>query len=272
MTFAAEIDPGVAGSAAESAPEVPSHANTTTLVGCSDHREKDKASVQSKKWGLFAAAIAALAASPAMADEWWLVFMGGEKPARLVVAIDEDYIGQSGFFGGVFKLETLAILENEKSPDWITSNVIVDCVDKTIEEKLIQISPRGGPLERAPDQPPRAPKDAVERQLLQFGCEMGLKTEAERAAFRQVDNMERGMLYLGQFSIEGIADLTWKAIWPDGTRPPHNETRTPEELESETKRSLKHIQDIITLTRAMAGQVIEKDKAVTQQLIRKRGQ
>jgi hypothetical protein len=228
--------------------------------------------VRARKLGLFAAVLAALAATPAMADEWWLVFMGGEKPARLVVAIDEDYIGQAGFFGGVFKLETLAILENEKSPDWITSNVIVDCVGKTIEEKLIQISPRGGPLQRAPDQPPRAPKDAVERQLLQFGCEMGLKTEAERAAFRQVDNMERGILYLGQFSIEGVADLTWKAIWPDGTRPPHNETRTPEELEQETQRSLKHIQDIITLTRAMAGQVIEEDKAVTQQLIRKRGQ
>ncbi len=83
--------------------------------------------------------------------------------------------------------------------------------------------------------------------------------------------MERGLLYLGQFSIEGVADLTWKAIRPDGTRPPHNETRTPEELEQETQRSLKHIQDIITLTRAMAGQIIEEDKAVTQQLIQQRG-
>ncbi len=228
--------------------------------------------MRTRKLGLFAAALAALASTPAMANEWWLIFMGGEKPARLVVAVDEDYIGQHGFFGGVFKLETLAILENEKSPDWITSNVIVDCVGKSIEEKLIQISPRGGPLQRAPDQPARAPKDAVERQLLEFGCEMGLKTEEQRAAYRQVDNIERGMLYLGQFSIEGVADLTWKAIWPDGTRPPHNETRTPEELERETKRNLEHIQDIITLTRAMAGQVIEEDKAITQQLIRKRGQ
>ncbi len=66
--------------------------------------ERRRFSVRTRESGLVAGALAALAATPAMADEWWLqVFMGGEKPARLVVAIDEDYIGQSGFFGGVFQ-------------------------------------------------------------------------------------------------------------------------------------------------------------------------
>ncbi|WP_434032050.1 hypothetical protein [[Pseudomonas] boreopolis] len=211
-------------------------------------------------------------ATPAKAGEWWLVFLGGEKPARLVIAVDEDYINPYGFGPGVYKLETLAVLENEKLPDWITSNVIVDCAAQTIEEKLIQISPRGGPLQRAPDQPARLPKDAVERQLLEFGCEMGSKKDAERVALRLIDNTGRGLLYLGGFTIEGIADLTWKAIWPDGTRPPHNETRTPEEMERDFNNSITRIDQIITLTRAMAGQIIEDDKAVTEQLRRRRGQ
>lgn len=225
-----------------------------------------------RKIGLIAASALGMMATPAMAGEWWLVFLGGEKPARLVVAVDEDYISPYGFGPGVYKLETLAVLENEKSPDWITSNVIVDCAAGTIEEKLIQISPRGGPLQRAPDQPARSPKDAVERQLLEFGCEMGPKKDADRAALRQVDNMERGLLHIGGFTIEGIADLTWKAIWADGTRPPHNETRTPEEMERDFNNSVARINQIITLTRAMAGQVIEEDKAVTEQLRRRRGQ
>ena len=45
--------------------------------------------MQTRKLGYFATAVAALTTTPAMADEWWLAFMGGEKPARLVVAIDE---------------------------------------------------------------------------------------------------------------------------------------------------------------------------------------
>lgn len=225
-----------------------------------------------RKMALVLATALGAMATPAHAGEWWLVFLGGEKPARLVVAVDEDYISPYGFGPGVYKLETLAVLENEKLPDWITSNVIVDCLGRTIEEKLIQISPRGGALQRAPDQPARAPKDAVERQLLEFGCEMGPKKDAERVAARQVDNTGRGLLYVGGFTIEGIADLTWQAIWPDGTRPPHNETRTPEEMERDFNRSVAHIKEIITLTRAMAGQVIEEDKAVTQDLLRRRGQ
>ncbi len=95
------------------------------------------------------AGAAVMLASPALAGERWLVYTGGEKPGRIFVVVDETYLDAVPFTEKTYKLETVTVLENAKAPDWVSSNMIIDCGRNTLEEKLIQVSPRGEAHDRA---------------------------------------------------------------------------------------------------------------------------
>lgn len=211
-------------------------------------------------FGMAMACVCVTAASPATASEWWLVFLGGEKPGRLVVTVDEDFLDPVPFADNTYKLETFALMEHPKSPEWVTSNVIVDCTRGTLEEKLVQVSPRDDFVQRMPDQPARAPKDAVERKLVEFGCEMGPKTQAERAAMRDLNLTERGLFFMGPMTLGGITDFTWKNFWEDGTRPVVASKRSQEEVDAKMAELAARRKKALDEANAIAGTVIAADK------------
>jgi hypothetical protein len=211
-------------------------------------------------FGMAMACACAAAALPAMASEWWLVFLGGEKPGRLVVTVDEDFLDPVPFADNTYKLETFALMEHPKSPEWVTSNVIVDCTRGTLEEKLVQVSPRDDFVQRMPDQPARAPKDAVERKLVEFGCEMGPKTQAERAAMRDLNLTERGLFFMGPMTLGGITDFTWKNFWEDGTRPVVASKRSQEEVDAKMAELAVRRKKALDEAYAIAGTVVAADK------------
>ncbi|HWW58292.1 MAG TPA: hypothetical protein VN047_15470 [Sphingopyxis sp.] len=76
---------------------------------------------------LATAALAVITTSPALAGDRWLVYTGGEKPGRIFVVVDETYLDAVPFAEKTCKLETVTILENAKAPDWVSSNMIIDC-------------------------------------------------------------------------------------------------------------------------------------------------
>lgn len=206
------------------------------------------------------AALVATMISPAFAGERWLVYTGGEKPSRIFVVADETYLDAVPFTDKTYKLEIITILENPKAPDWVSSNMIIDCARRTLEEKLIQVSPRGGKLTTVPDQPPQPPKNAVGEALIAFACEMGPKTEAKRIAARKADNRERGWMFLGPLTTSDVGDLAWKSAWSDGTRPAGT-PRSAAELEREMASLDARRQKALAEAQAIAGQTVEREKA-----------
>lgn len=211
------------------------------------------------KYAMAAAAMAAMLATPALAGDRWVVYAGGEKPSRIFVLVDESYLHEVPFRDESYKLETLTILENEKSPDWVTSNMIIDCLRNTFEETFIQVSPRGGKLTRAPDQPAKEPTNPVGKALIAFACEMGPKNDQERVAARKVDQLARGWMFLGPLSIPDATDLAWNAMWTDGKRPAGN-PRSIAELDREMEALNARRQKALGMAQAIAGEVVEADK------------
>ncbi|WP_157499337.1 hypothetical protein [Lysobacter sp. Root604] len=213
-----------------------------------------------KKCRMVVAVVAAMMATPAMAGEWWLVFMGGEKPARLIVAVDEAFLDPVPFTKNSYKLETFSLMEHPKSPDSVTSNVIVDCDEQTLEEKLIQVSPRDDFVKTVPDQPAHPPKDAVDRKLVEFACEMGPKAQAERLAMRKANNSERGLLFMGPLTTTAIGDFAWKNFWSDGKRPVVASKRSKQEMDAKMAELAERRKAALAEANAIAGQVVEADK------------
>lgn len=213
-----------------------------------------------KKYRMAVAIVAAMAATPAMAGQWWLVFMGGEKPARIAVMVDEAFFDEVPFSGGSYKLETLSLMEHPKSPDWVSSDIIVNCGQQTLEEKMIQVSPRDDFAHSVPDQPAHPPKDAVGRRLIEFACELGPKTGAQRHAWRHSDNTQRGMLFMGELTSNGASDFIWKKLWTDGTRPVVASKRTKQEIDAKMAELAKRREASLAMVDAMAGEVLEADK------------
>jgi hypothetical protein len=213
-----------------------------------------------KKCGIALAAMATLLASPAMASEWWLVFNGGEKPARIMVAVDEAYLDPVPNTSNSYRLETFSLMEHPKLPDWVSSTITIDCTRQTLEEKLITVSPRDDFVRTEPDQPARPPKDAVGRRLVEFACEMGPKKPEERLAIRKVNNTARGLLFMGPLTTSGIGDFVWKNLWDDGTRPNIASKRTREEIDAYYADLMRRRQESLAMADAMAGEVIEADK------------
>ncbi len=213
-----------------------------------------------RKCGIAAASVIAMLATPAMASEWWLVFMGGERPGRLIVAVDEAFLDPVPFAENTYKLETFSLMEHPKSPDSVTSNVFIDCTRGTLEEKLIQVSPRDDFIQTVPDQPARPPKDAVGRKLVEFGCEMGPKTRAERLAMRKLNLTERGLLFMGPLTTTGLSDFAWENLWDDGTRPVVASKRTQQEMDAKMAELAERRKAALAEANAIAGGVIEADK------------
>jgi hypothetical protein len=212
------------------------------------------------KLGLgIAVGMTALSSSAAVAADWWLVFTGGEKPKRLFVAVNETFLAPVPSAENTYKLETLTVLEDAKAPDWVSSDMIVDCSNGTLEEKLIQVSPRGGKLTTAPDQPAGPPKNVVGEQMLKFACEMGPKSEEARVAERKVDKQPQGWLHLGDITVGDIGDLAWNTMWTDGTRPA-SVARSKEELDREMASLGARRQKALATANAMADQVVEDEK------------
>ncbi|NUO74411.1 MAG: hypothetical protein HOQ32_00210 [Lysobacter sp.] len=205
------------------------------------------------------AAIAAAISSPAYAGERWLVYTGGEKPNRLFVVVDETYLDAVPFVEKTYKLETITLLENAKAPDWVSSNMIIDCGRNTLEEKLIQVSPRGGKLTTAPDQPAMPPKNAVGESLIAFACDMGPKDTAKRLAARKSDQRERGWMYLGPLTTGDVGDLVWNSVWTDGKRPAGT-PRSAAELEREMADLGARRQKALAEANALAGQTVQNEK------------
>lgn len=206
------------------------------------------------------AILAAATASPALAGERWLVYTGGEKPNRIFVVVDETYLDAVPRAEKTYKLETVTILENAKSPDWVSSNMIIDCARQTLEETLIQVSPRGGKLTTAPDQPAHPPKNAVGHALIGFACDMGPKDAKKRLAARKADNRKRGWMFMGPLSTGEIGDVVWNTVWTDGTRPgstPRSDAELAREMEALGKRRQQATAD----ARTLASQTAETSKA-----------
>lgn len=200
------------------------------------------------------------AISPALAGERWLVYAGGDKPSRIFVVVDETYLDAVPFAEKTYKLETITILENAKAPDWVSSNMIIDCGRNTLEEKLIQISPRGGKLTTAPDQPAQPPKNAVGEALIAFACDMGPKDSAKRLAARKADQRERGWMYLGPLTTADVGDLAWNGMWSDGKRPAST-PRSAAELEREMASLNARREKAVAEANALAGQTVQNEKA-----------
>ncbi len=59
-----------------------------------------------------------------------MVYTGGEKPNRIIVTVDETYLDVVSTAEKTYKLETVTILENAKSPDWVFSIMIIDYFTK----------------------------------------------------------------------------------------------------------------------------------------------
>lgn len=211
------------------------------------------------------AILAAVAISPVHAGERWMVYAGGEKPSRIVVTVDETYLDAVPMAEKTYKLETLTILENAKAPEWVSSNMIIDCARQTLEEKLIQLSPRGGKLTTAPDQPARPPKNAVGQALIDFACDMGPRGSAQRVAARKADQRSRGWLYMGPQNTGEITDLTWKTLWADGTRPA-SKPRSDAELEREMKDLEARRKKALADAGAQADKRVEQDKQASRQI------
>lgn len=212
------------------------------------------------KCSIAVAAVLSMAATPAMAGEWWLVFMGGEKPGRLIVTVDEAFLDPVPFAKNTYKLETFSLMEHPKSPDSVSSNMIIDCDRKTLEEKLIQVSPRDDFIQTVPDQPAQAPKDAAGRKLVEFACEMGPKTQAERLAMRKLNNSERGLLFMGPLTTSDIREFAWKNFWEDGQRPVVASKRSKQEMDAKMAELAERRKAALAEANAIAGQVVEADR------------
>jgi hypothetical protein len=212
-----------------------------------------------KPWIGIVAGMGVLASSTAMASSWWLIFTGGEKPNRIFVAVDEAFLSAVPLAEKTYRLETLTVIEEAKSPDWVSSTMIVDCGKGTLEEKLIQVSPRGGKLTTAPDQPPHPPKNIVGEQMLKFACEMGPKPDAERVAVRKVDSLPQGWMYLGDITTSDITDLAWNSMWTDNKRPAVA-ARSKEELDREIASLEARRKQALDTANAIADQTIEQEK------------
>lgn len=219
-----------------------------------------------KKCGIALASMAAMLSSPAMADDWWLVFSAGEKPDRVAVLVDEGSIRQYRL-SSKYQIDTMAVLENEKAPDWITTRLLVDCGGRTLEETLVMVSPPDDFAVRKPDKPPYQIKDPVDQVLFDFVCDMASKTEAQRAEARKLDQIERGMLYMGPgTTFINATDVIWAGLWKDSTRPVVASKRSPEEIAAKQAADLKKIEEIKAVANALAGQVMADDAALTAQL------
>lgn len=213
-------------------------------------------------------ALAATAlASPALAGDRWLVYTGGEKPSRVFVVVDETYLNAVPFAEKTYKLETITILENAQAPDWVSSNMIIDCPMRTLEEKLIQVSPRGGALTTVPDQPAHPPKNAVGEALIAFACEMGPKTDAQRIAARKADNRSRGWMFMGPLTTAEVGDLAWNSMWADGTRPAST-PRSDAELEREMASLAARRKKALAEADALAGRTVQQDKETREQIVK----
>ncbi|MFG8975660.1 hypothetical protein [Pseudomonas paraeruginosa] len=154
------------------------------------------------------AALAVACIAPVHAGDLWLVYSEGEKPSRIFVVVDETYLDALPFSERTCQLETITILERPRVPDWVSSNMLIDCARKTLEEQLIQVSPRGGKLTTAPDQPARPASNPVGEALTAFACELGPKDGVQRRAARQAetDNRERGRMFLGPLTTSEVGD------------------------------------------------------------------
>ncbi|WP_242108929.1 hypothetical protein [Luteimonas aquatica] len=216
---------------------------------------------------LLAATLAIAAIPPAFAGDRWLVYTGGEKPGRIFVAVDETYLDAVPFAEKTYKLETLTILENAKAPDWVSSNMIIDCGRKTLEEKLIQVSPRGGKLTTAPDQPAQPAKNAVGEALIEFACEMGPKDSAQRMKARKANNRSRGWMFLGPVTTADLGDLAWNSMWTDGTRPAST-PRSDAELEREMASLQTRRQQALATANAIAAQTVKEDKETFEKIVK----
>lgn len=182
-----------------------------------------------RKIGLASAVLMTGLSSPAAAGDWWLVHSGGTKPARVSVAVEEGSIRPVPFADNMYRLESIVVLEGAKQPAWVTSNVTVDCNAQKIKEELIQITPRGGALQRAPDRPFRAFEDEADARVAAFACSMGSASEAARVAMRK--EMAGGIRYLGDLTIIGVEERVWASLWADGKRPADTNVRSIEEQE-----------------------------------------
>lgn len=216
---------------------------------------------------LVPAALATIMASPAFAGDRWLVYTGGEKPSRIFVVVDETYLDAVPFAEKTYKLETITILENAKAPDWVSSNMIIDCARQTLEEKLIQVSPRGGALTAAPDQPAQPPKNAVGQALIDFACEMGPKDNAQRIKARKADKSKQGWLFMGPLTTSEVGDMAWNTMWTDGTRP-DSTPRSDEELAREMASLDARRQKALATANAIAEQTVKEDKAEHERTIK----
>ncbi len=211
-----------------------------------------------RKYGIALACTCAMLASPAIAGDRWLVYTGGQKPSRIFVVVDETYLDAVPFAEKTYKLETITVLENAKAPDWVSSNMIIDCGRNTFEEKLIQVSPRGGKLTTAPDQPAKQPTNPVGEALIAFACDMGPKNSEQRLAARKLDLTDRGWMFMGPVTTSDITDLAWNSMWTDGTRPAST-PRSAAELEREMASLDARRQKALAEAQAIAGQVVEAD-------------
>lgn len=212
-----------------------------------------------QRYAIAIAGAAVMLASPALAGERWLVYTGGEKPGRIFVVVDETYLDAVPFTEKTYKLETVTVLENAKAPDWVSSNMIIDCSRNTLEEKLIQVSPRGGKLTTAPDQPAKQPTNAVGEALIAFACDMGPKNSEQRLAARKTDLTDRGWMYMGPVTTSDVTDLAWNSMWTDGQRPAST-PRSAAELEREMESLNARRQKALAETNAIAGEVVEADR------------
>lgn len=208
---------------------------------------------------LLVAAVATLIGSPALAGDRWLVYSGGEKPNRLFVAVDETYLTAVHFADKTYKLETLTVLEDANAPDWVTSDMIIDCAKQTLEEKFIQVSPRGGKIKRAPDQPAKPASNAVGRALIGFACEMGPKNSEQRMAARKANHRARGWMFMGPLTTVDVADLAWNTMWTDGKRPAGT-PRSEAELEREMADLAARRQTALRGAQNVAAETVRKDK------------
>ncbi|MBO9697888.1 MAG: hypothetical protein J7499_16970 [Sphingopyxis sp.] len=212
-----------------------------------------------RKYGIALACTCAMLASPARAGERWLVYTGGERPNRIFVVVDETYLDAVPFAEKTYKLETITVLENAKAPDWVSSNMIIDCDRNTLEEKLIQVSPRGGKLTTAPDQPAKQPTNPVGEALIAFACDMGPRNSEQRLAARKTDLTDRGWMYMGPVTTSDVTDLAWNSMWTDGKRPAST-PRSAAELEREMESLNARRQKALAEAQAIAGEVVEADK------------
>lgn len=225
-----------------------------------------------KKLGMCITVSMAMIAPQAMAGNWYMVFATFEKPERQVFYVDAWSIEKGGVNASSEKLQLttsnkpvntilkeLKLLENivsinaievsEKAsaPDVVEYTFEFKCKEKQMRIAESQAWYRNGTSERGSLGWAPLAGNWTQR-VYEVVCVPGVREDPKK----------HNILFVGEHGLStSLADLTWKAFWADGKRPPYTTTKSSAQVKADFDATTVKLNEAIAANKAMQAQVVQ---------------